>query len=38
VRFGRDPLNDVVIPLREGDIDELQFTIYNRDGKLYMVD
>jgi hypothetical protein len=35
-RFGNGYLNDVIIPHKE--IDELQFTIYNRDGKCYLVD
>ena len=38
LRFGRDPLNDVLIPLHETDVDGEQFTIYNRDGQLYLVD
>ena len=32
--FGFDVINDVVIPLDE--IDNEAFTIYNRDGKLYL--
>mmetsp|Transcript_44320 Transcript_44320/g.43014 ORF Transcript_44320/g.43014 Transcript_44320/m.43014 type:complete len:174 (-) Transcript_44320:626-1147(-) len=38
IKFGRDPLNEVVIPLKEGDIDDVQFSIYNRDGQAYLVD
>ena len=38
MKFGRDPLNEVVIPLKEGDIDDVQFSIYNRDGMAYLVD
>ncbi len=38
MKFGRDKLSDVVIPLKEYDLDDLTFTIYNRNGKLYIVD
>ncbi len=38
VRFGRSVLSDVVIPLREDALDDLSFTIYNRNGNLYIVD
>mmetsp|Transcript_23443 Transcript_23443/g.17905 ORF Transcript_23443/g.17905 Transcript_23443/m.17905 type:complete len:267 (+) Transcript_23443:1038-1838(+) len=38
IKFGRDQLNEVVIPLKDGDIDDLQFSLYNRDGVVYMVD
>jgi len=38
VRFGRDAFCDIVIPLREGDMDETQFVLKNLDGKLYIID
>jgi hypothetical protein len=31
-------LQEVVIPLHEEDLDDLTFTIYNRDGNLFVVD
>ncbi len=38
IRFGRSALSDVVIPLKEGQLDDLSFTMYNRNGNLYIVD
>jgi hypothetical protein len=38
VRFGRGQFSDVIIPLKEGDLDDLTFTIYNRNGILFLVD
>lgn len=35
--FGSDPLCDFVIPLGE-EIDPYQFSIYNKNGKLFIID